>query len=510
MMLRKPSLMTVLVGLAGAIVAAAAALLAGSGAVLSREMSWDLLFNLAGAWHLQHGQTAHVDFHDPVGQLYFRLTQLGFWLYGPTVWAFLAGYMIATAAVFAAAAAASAPRLPPVATMIFILFNTLLVLMPTNVGDGLTDFTFAMSYNAYGWAAISILSLLLFVPRRQPGEGCWTDAAIGGLLIVALYYLKVTYFAAAVGELAVAFVAFHHVRHRAWLIAGGVAVANAVAPHNWPYLADVANVLSISANVASYLEPSRLKDLLRASAAELALYAAAGAAALGLWLTGRAPWRLPMAIALLVGAGATLLAFNAQSRGIPLAVVALFLLYAQLRRDTAFRRVAPALLIFPLGIAVAAAVSVVAYHQAAAEDDELLIVDITNLRGLAVPADDVPIKPGEEIEQDNYVETLLEAAALLERTGNGGRGVALLDQVNPMPFIMGQPPQRGARLWLDVDFPWRPSGRAFTGVNHVLIPKRSTYAAVTRKALSLYGSYLKRNFPVRTESRNWTLLSRAP
>lgn len=48
-------------------------------------MTWDLLFNLAGAWHLHNGQVPHVDFHDPVGQLYFRLTQLGFWLCGPTL-----------------------------------------------------------------------------------------------------------------------------------------------------------------------------------------------------------------------------------------------------------------------------------------------------------------------------------------------------------------------------------------------------------------------------------------
>ena len=77
-----PSFAVVVVG---AIVAMSAVLLASPGILLSRQMSWDLLFNLAGAWHLHYGGVANVDFHDPVGQLYFWLTRLGFWLCGPTV-----------------------------------------------------------------------------------------------------------------------------------------------------------------------------------------------------------------------------------------------------------------------------------------------------------------------------------------------------------------------------------------------------------------------------------------
>jgi len=46
--------------------------------VVSHQMTWDFLYNLSGAWHLQHGHVPHVDFHEPVGQLNFVLTQLGF------------------------------------------------------------------------------------------------------------------------------------------------------------------------------------------------------------------------------------------------------------------------------------------------------------------------------------------------------------------------------------------------------------------------------------------------
>lgn len=508
--MRNPGLTAALVGLAGVIAATGAMLLASAGVVVSRAMSWDLLFNLAGAWHLEQGRIAHVDFHDPVGQLYFRLTQLGFWLCGPSILAFVVGDLVAAAVLFTAAAVAGVPRLPPLATMVFILFTTLLVLMPVNVGDEPTDFTFAMSYNAYGWAAISILSIILFVPRRHPCEGAWIDAALGGLLIVAMYYLKISYFAAALAELAVAFVACRHVRRGPWLVAAGLAVAISVAPFNWPYLADLANVMTSPGALATYFEISRLKALVRVNLAELSLYAAIAAASLGLWLTGRATWRLPMAVILMMMVGAILLASNAQTHGIVLAATTLFLLFDQLRIDAAFRRVAPLLLLYPLWLAVTAGASLVAYRLAAADSDGLLIVDRTNLHGLAVPDGDSPIPPGEEIDQDDYVQTILEAADLLRRTRDGGRGVVLLDQVNPMPFVLGQPPRKSARLWLDVDFPWPRPDVMFAGANHVLVPKQPTYTAVTKKALRLYGSYMAGAFPVRTESRGWIMLSRLP
>ena len=80
--------------------------------VLSREMTWDFVYNLSGAWHLLYGHVAHVDFHEPVGQLNFILTLLGFELVGPTPFAFLVGVAIVTAGVFASASLAALRRLP--------------------------------------------------------------------------------------------------------------------------------------------------------------------------------------------------------------------------------------------------------------------------------------------------------------------------------------------------------------------------------------------------------------
>jgi len=495
--------------IAGTIVATGAALLAGAGVILSREMSWDLLFNLAGAWHLANGHVAHVDFHDPVGQLSFQLTQLGFWLVGPTVRAFIAGDVAAAAIVFIAATAASPPRLSPAAATAFMLFTSLMVLMPINFGGDVTDFTFAMSYNHLGWATISVLSLLLFVPRRTMGPGIWIDAALGGLLMVALYHLKITYFVAALALLAVAFVMASHIHHRAWAVAAILVAAVAVAPWNWPYLANLAEVAAAPGSISSYLVDGYLTDRLHASADDLALCGLLAALAVALWAAGQASWRLPMAVGVLIVASLFLLAFNTQAEDLPLTLVACFVLYDCLRRS-AFRRLAAILLAFPLWVAGTAATSLVAYAVAAQSRDDVLLVERTSLRGLAVPAGDIAIPEGEEIDQDDYVATILEAATLLRNAGDGGQGVVLFDQVNPLPFVLGQPPQRGARLWLDLSFPWPEAEAMFANVRYILVPRHPTYAAVRDEALRRYRTFMAEHFRHRRVSPNWLLFSRDP
>ena len=145
--------------------------LLASGLVLSREMTWDLLFNLAGAWHIEHGHVPHRDFHDPLGPLSFALTNLGFRFAGPTAMAFIVGELIALAMLFPVAVVAAAGRLAPLPAFLVVLYVGLLILQPANVGDLLYAYSFAMLYNRWAWAALTILGLLLFVdPRRVKDE----------------------------------------------------------------------------------------------------------------------------------------------------------------------------------------------------------------------------------------------------------------------------------------------------------------------------------------------------
>ncbi|HKU94747.1 MAG TPA: hypothetical protein VJR58_05700, partial [Vineibacter sp.] len=321
--------------------------------VLSEEMTWDFLFNLAGAWHLHLGDVAHVDFHGPVGLLSFLLTDIGFRLVGVGPRAFLAGTVVVAVALFVAAAMVTLRRLPPLPAAIFVMFVCLLALMPANVGDNPTAHTFAMSYNRYGWSCISVLFLILFLPPRPWRWGDATDIAVAAGLLAAMFYLKMTYFLVGIAALPVAGLVCPHIRSapRGWCALGLGAFALAAAPVNRAYWADL--FAAAGAGQVRGVSTDYFDNFLQYKA-EYAPYFAALAVALWMWRRKDAPLRLPVATGFILAAAAALLSQNAQVHGLPAAVVIAFLFYALLReRHLQHHRggsmgLLLALLIFPL------------------------------------------------------------------------------------------------------------------------------------------------------------------
>jgi hypothetical protein len=503
-------------------------LLASPATMLSRMMTWDLLFNLEGAWRLLAGHQPHVDFHDPLGSFAFWPTALGFLLVGPSIFAFLLGEMLVAAALFAASATVALRRLPSAPATLFVLATCLLVLSPTNVGGLVDHFTFAMSYNSIGWATLGVLSLLLFLPPIRDDAPPWPDLAVAATLLVVLFQLKITYFLVALGELGVALLVCPHLRahRRAWLAVAALAVANALGPHNWPYLHDIA--AAIRAGAVRH-DREALLVLMTANATELSIAGAVMVGAVAAWRMGLVTLRLPVAVATLTAGAVAVLSQNAQLRGLPLCGVANFLAYAELRRNLAGHSGAAwallALLMLPLAGVAAAGASLVSYFDAAHRTADLFVVDRTNLRGLAVPKireDAVAntdaaymwvnrirsIGGNERLSQYDYVQSIMEAAALFDDRPDRYGPVLVLDQVSPMSFVLGRRPPRGTALWMDTSFPWQPAEVALAEVRHVLVPKLSTYVDLTDEAVARYGNYLEAHFPERSETPNWLLFSR--
>ncbi|MGZ5899364.1 MAG: hypothetical protein ACXWK3_06470 [Reyranella sp.] len=517
-----------LVLLAGVPVLAGVWALLSPNLVVSHQMTWDFLYNLSGAWHLQHGHVAHVDFHEPVGQLNFVLTQLGFQLLGPTPFAFLVGVTIVATAVFVSAVLAAMRRLPLVPAALFVTFVSLLVLMPAGAGDLPDAYSFAMSYNRYGWSLLSILALILFLPPKDRADFDWIDIANVGLVLTALFYLKVTYFAGGLALAALAVLISPHVRARlpAWTAIGALVVANALAPWNQPYLSDLvqaASAGSVQSNLRFHV------NSFFASAEGYEPYIAGVAFAVWMWWSGLAPPRLPIATAGILAVGFLVLSQNHQPRGLPVGIVIAFLLYDQIRER--FGPAAPALLglmIFPFLAIGTSAFSLAGYHARAAQEGVLQVVERTQLKGLAVPqepggllaafadgradysllnrARSVPVRF--ELSTTEYVETLVEAASLLADGRHRRGGIVVLDQVNPFPFMLGWPPPRGGYLWWGPGAPIQPPAVVFAEADHVLIPKFSTYSVWTERARLEYGAYLSQNFRASEETQSWIVLSR--
>lgn len=500
--------------------------------VLSREMVWDLLYLLGGAWHMYWGHVPHVDFHTELGSLNFLLIEAGFRIVGTNVSAFVFAKAIVSAFIFAAAVLASGRRLPLVPAVVFVLLTWGLAMLPTNVGSSVNDYTFAMSYNVYCWAAISVLSLILFVPSRRTAA-LWLDPVLACALIVAMYYLKITYFAVAVMEVLVAIAVCDHVRAmwRMWSAVVIVAAANAVAPYNWPYLDDLMTAVRTGAASTSAMQ---LLLTLFENVDELVMYSVVFVVGAMLWRSGQASLRVPVGIASCVVAAIGLLSQNTQWEDLPLGLVGVFILY------DCFRRMTPAsggarpiwillaLLVLPTAVVVKQTASIVAYRFSLSRTQNMLVMDSGNLKGLAVPIekDDLltafaegrvdytylsrtrEAGTSEALTQSEYIQTILEAEELLSKPGIQPGGIALLDQVNPLPFVMNWPPPRGGSMWFHPDFPWRTAESTLAEVEYVLIPKFSTYREVTLEAQRRFGAYLKAHFGNRSESRSWIMLRR--
>jgi hypothetical protein len=514
--------------LAGLPVLAAAWAVLSPPVMLSKAMTQDLLFNLSGAWHIYSGHVAHVDFHDASGRLNFLLTALGFHLMGPVPFAFLVNMAIMSGVLFAAAFLAAMRRLPLLPAAIFVLFVTLLALMPANVGDRPDQYTFAMSYNRYGWSAYSILALILFVPPREERDRTWIDIAVAGGLLAAMFYLKITYFAAGLATVGFAALFHPHVgRHwRAWLVVGALLVVNALAPDNRPYLADILDW--VTGGAVRKAATLYFKHFV-AAIGQYGPYLAAVAVGAWMWWSGRATFRLPLTLLFLLVMSLLLLSQNSQVAGMPSAMVVLFLLYDRLR--TAFsslnnRDIAPwllTLLLFPLFAVGGYTTSIAGYH---ANAGDVHVVERTNLRGLAVPEGqrgtflsfsynfdypsrpkDAPTQPLYQLSDYEYVLVLMDAADLL--AGRQPGGIALLDSVNPLPFMLGVEPARGANLWSTWSAPKRPASEFLAGVRYVLVPKFSTSPQWTDDMMRLYGGYLEEHYRWATETRCWILLIRS-
>ncbi len=524
-MSRRTSLLLLVFGSGLPVLAAAWAVLSPA-RMVSSEMTWDLMFNLAGAWQLWFGHVPHVDFHEPVGSLTFLLTEAGFWLIGPSPKAVPVGMTIVAAVIFAVACQVAARRLGLLAGVLFVVFVCLVVLRPANVGDHPNAYSFAMAYNRYGWSGLSVLALMLFEPPTRRGHADIVEMICAALILAAMLYLKITYFAAGVAMVVVALAACPHLRTGwlGWATIVLASIALLLLPFNRPYLADLraAADAGIVRDDAAFF----FNDFAE-NAGEYAAYFAAVGLAAWLWHRRQAPPRLVIAVAFLLVMGLLLLSQDSQAHGVPLAVVVAFLFHEQLRRQSTAAALRVVVLIFPLAAIVGSATSLIGYHARLGEG-YLRTVDKTNLRGLAVPMEpegllaDVSagrdrlllfgrtraIRPRYELSPYEYVQTLLQAAAMLEENGLASGKIAVLDQVDPLPFMLGLEPPRGGNLWSGAGAPTPSPDDYLADADCVLIPKFSTNFAWTEQAKTVYGGYLAAHFPNRLEGISWIVASR--
>ncbi len=209
-------------GVLTAFAAAAVLMLLLPGKTVLASHLGDLLTFLDAADRLARGQVPNRDFHSPLGPLAYSLLALGY------IWGGFGGMMLLTTALFAVLILpltiySCLSRLPWPMALAFGVYILLLSVAPAAIGEIAPRPMFAMFYNRFGYALISLL--FLFVLPRSPGLGSRSlDIAAMAALWLLLFYLKITY-AAVGGAFLVALAWFPHVRREA---IGALLVAAAV------------------------------------------------------------------------------------------------------------------------------------------------------------------------------------------------------------------------------------------------------------------------------------------
>jgi len=154
----------------------------------------------------------------------------------------------------------------------------------------------------------------------------------------------------------------------------------------------------------------------------------------------------------------------------------------------------------------------------------MFVVTTTNLQGLAVPVDDDDIldvvaagqnerdffsriraSQNSELSQREYIKTILALADFLRDREAASARTVVIDQVNPLPFVLGTPAPRGGNLWSG-DTAWRPPEEALHEVDYVAIPRFPTRRAALIGGLEAYREYLSAHFVYRYETPYWTVL----
>lgn len=505
----------------------------------------DILIFLDGGYRLVSGQVPNRDFHTPLGPLAFGLPAFGLWLGGT-----LGGMMPLATALFTAALSlvliyVGTSRLPVFVALAFATYLLLLVVAPLNTGDPALHVSFAMFYNRFSWAALSLL-LLLALPRKPDRGSAWLDAIVAATLLLFMFYTKVSY--AAFGLLFAGLLALTGPSRGAAIAAlGAFAAAVAVVELPWGgtagYLRDIRNAGEVSGAVrgALFTLPRIVLDNLAAG------LMFGGVVALG-WWRGVALPTLLLCLFMAV-AGLFLLNQNAQQTGIltlvPSAmVVALAPASREPGREAQLLKIAAAFLITAIALPVAAASAVaLGYYVVKSARAPTPGPYTASLDGLIARDGEEPfLKPRLEerrlmyrfeqsglaainaarhattlqpLGQAEYLQTIHDGANLLRREPRLSGKVFVFDMANPFPALLGRPAPRGVDAWNHVGRTitrdlHRPPDLMLADVDVVMVPKAPMELGTTELLQRVYGPYVQNHYHLAGVSDYWRAYVRTP
>lgn len=498
---------------------------------LQEAVPWSNFVLIDGAWRIQQGQVAHVDFHSPIGFGYLHLlaavgNQCGL---GPALPLRVAGLLLPL--LLGVALLALWRRAPLVLSGAALVLVTVLTLSIAPFGQHEAPVnTFTGHYNRLGWAVLAVLALLAqaWLLRRDSESRLrpLVEAALGGLLLALAWAIKFTYAAVGSGLLGAALLALVLTGAPRWplLRQGAVlataAVVTALLLHlgtGTPIGAYLSDIAGVADSAAVPLPRLLAGQLLRSDAVAAVPLLALAAYAAALLSRQARSWPRMLFLAVLALGFLAISASNGVERISPgfalLALVAVAFVGAE---PTA-----------PRWLMMAALVLLTA--QLVRFSHPLLRCVMEGPATVAsspVPLD-IPMQAGLDRGNDGgdrglahdpavgvrraYREHILDGHALLAAQGGSQLRILNFDICNPWPSLLGAPPPRhDLILWTfgrNVAETTAPAN-LLDGCDAVMVPKQPVRTGALEWKQRIYGAGLQRDFAVQAESTHWRLYRR--
>lgn len=538
------------------VLALAATSLTASGLVVHRYFH-DTFVVFDAMWRAALGQTPHIDFPSPIGQAYYWPFRLLSWFGEIRVTTLLQANAIVAVTVVTLACISLPRRLSPLFFALATLTIGTMAMTPRDLDGWIDSYSFLAPYNTWAWALVVIPALISMVPPagRVATRTTLIDGAVLGVALALLFYLKITFFAPAMGFLVLG-AALRHLP----LTSAGAAIATAItigaiveltAHNNAAYIRDLQLVAQVNLEGDRGVRSDKLLK-------SIALAGVFGAAFLtGIWLWQPATragawvlrmWRPIFIAAAILGAGAAIASQNHPKLQLTLVGIGLIaggeLARRKLRQEAQAPREKPSplaragavggwLLILAPALAAPLLDSVSIVGQAieshsdrvceipSLDGDRLLVRRLApRLEGKPVgaptcewikAADAEPFfRPGSSVWERrtlDEIQRLEEGLTLLRRTGNADSVILAADFSNPYPMLFRRQPPVGAAIWWDY-------GRDYSAEHHppaapmlgsATVVLRADNHLAGRNFWEVYGADIERDFRKANQTARWSL-----
>jgi hypothetical protein len=489
-----------------------AAILAMPGQTIVASYINDLFIFLDGAQRIAAGQVPNRDFQSALGPLSFYIPALGFWITEDMGRAMPSGMAAATLVLALPITHILASRLQPAIAIPYGIFLLLILVVPQNLGESITELSFAMFYNRIGWAALGALLVMYLRPVQARSGQHGLDMICAVTLTMTMLYTKITY-----GLVAIAFLVFllSDKRQRPWaagaiaLLLVGLLSVEIFWRSSTAYIDDIA--------IASAVSGSRsVADLAGTFLKNLADYVMFGMlAALAVWRTRSIRNLIFFGFCALPGL--LIQNQNAQPWGIMTlhagAVVAVVLVLCeqpplrQAQTARLFAYGAPLLLLLLILPTLLHNLTVLGFHatlSVARAGEAFKLPRLGNIRLIS------PWLSNERTLMHRYLASVEEGARGLERLPTRPKKVFVLDFVNPFSAGLDLIPPHGGSTWLH----WGrninasnfiPAETMFADVDVLMVPKWGINSIPLQ---GLYQSYIEDAFEPVTESTGWIIYRR--